>query len=165
MDSRTHKETAEEVRQHIADLEEELSHPTLDVGRSPKAEIESRRESADQGGDIWSLLLGIALAAVGGYFVANQVIVTSGYMALFGPATFGILLVPFVLGIGLLVFGNGQGRLGSGLVAASVLLMLADVLADLRITIQPTTLVQVLLMFALLASGLGLVARSLRSRK
>ena len=124
-----HKETVGEVRQRIAELEEELSHPTLDVDVPPKAEIESRHEEAEPGGNLWPLLLGIALAAVGGYFVANQVIVTSGFMALLGPATFGILLVPFILGIGLLVFGNGQGRLGSALVAVSILLMLADVLA------------------------------------
>ena len=160
-----HKETAEEVRQRIEALEEELSNPTLDVDRSAKGEIESRREAEGESGSLLSLLLGVALAGVGGYFIANQVFVTSGFLALFGPATFGILLIPFILGVGLLVFGNGKGRLGGALVAVSILLMLADVLASMRIVFRPTTLVQTLLMFGLLAAGLGLVARSLRGRK
>ena len=164
MDQPRRQGTAEEVRQRIARLEEELSHPTLDIARSPKVEVEARREDGGFG-SLLALLLGVALATAGGFFVANQVIVTSGFMSLFGPATFGILLVPFILGVGLLVFGNGQGRLGGGLIAVSIVLMLADVLAGLRIVFLPTTLVQVLMMFALLAAGLGLIARSLHGKK
>jgi hypothetical protein len=108
------------------------------------------------------LLLGLGLTAVGAWLLVNQIVVTSSFTALFGPSSFGLLLIPFALGIGLLAFGNGKERIGIVLAALSALLMIVDVVSGLRLYFRTATLAEVLAMFGLIAVGLGLIARAAR---
>jgi uncharacterized protein len=106
---------------------------------------------------------GIALAIVGGYFLLNQVEVTSswGFFGLSGRAGFGLTMVPLLIGIGVLFF-DGKSRLGWFLSIGGALTIVAAVLTSLSISWQPTSLFNTLAMFGLLAGGVGLVLRSLR---
>jgi hypothetical protein len=70
-------------------------------------------------------------------------------------------LIPLILGVGTIFF-NGRSRLGWGLVIASMIIILAGILLNLHFQFQPTSLFNVLLMLTLMASGLGLILRSLR---
>jgi hypothetical protein len=67
-----------------------------------------------------------------------------------------------LVGIGVLFF-NGRSRIGWGLLAAGLLIILAGVIANLQIYFRPTSLFNTLIMLGLLAGGVGLVARSLRA--
>ena len=111
-------------------------------------------------GGLGSFLLGFAMTCVGGYLLSNQVMVGSGYWNFYGANTFGITLMPMLIGIGMLFF-SGRSIIGWMLTAAGALFILAGVIANLHIYFQPTSLFNTLVMLILLVGGLGLIARSL----
>ncbi len=105
---------------------------------------------------------GLAMVAVGGYLLLQQVTVTSGFWSWFGGHTFGLTLVPLLVGIGFLFF-DGKSFVGWTLTVIGGLLIVAGIIANLQIIFAPTSLYNTLIMLGLLAGGLGLIARSLRS--
>src|SRR5512133_806201 len=111
-------------------------------------------------GGLGHFLLGLAMTCVGGYLLMNQVVVASSYWSFYGPGTFGITLIPLLLGIGLL-FWNGRSIAGWLLTGAGALFIFAGILANLHIYFQPATLFHTLVMLVLLVGGLGMIARAL----
>ena len=105
--------------------------------------------------------VGLLMAVGGAYLLTSQVSVSSGFWSWFGPHTFGLTLLPLVVGIGLLFF-DGRSRLGWLLTAAGAVIIFLGILMNLRIYFEPTSLYNTLIMLVLLAGGLGLVARSLK---
>ena len=75
--------------------------------------------------------------------------------------SFGLLLIPLVIGVCLL-FALRNQRWGWFLVLASVAALAVGVLQTVIMRFQPTTLWNVLTMMALIGSGGGLMFRSLR---
>ena len=76
--------------------------------------------------------------------------------------TFGLSLIPFIIGIGFL-FYNGKSVTGWLLTIAGLVIILAGILMSLHIYFQPTSLFNTLIMLVLLFGGLGLIIRSLRA--
>jgi hypothetical protein len=111
-------------------------------------------------GGLGKFLLGFGMTCVGGYLLSNQVMVASGYWNFYGGNTFGITLLPMLIGIGLLFF-SGRSIVGWLLTAGGALFIFAGVIANLHIYFQPTSLFNTLVMLILMAGGLGLIARSL----
>ena len=105
--------------------------------------------------------LGLAMAVAGAWLLTNQVTVSSGFWGYFGQHTFGLSLLPLVIGIGLLFF-DGRSVAGWLLAVAGAAIIFVGILVNLRVYFQPTSLFNTLMMLALLAGGLGLVARALR---
>jgi len=105
---------------------------------------------------------GTAMAVAGAYLLTTRVTVTSGFWSWWGDNTFGLTLVPLLLGIGILFF-NGRSMPGWLLLIAGAVIILAGIIANLQVYFRPTSLFNTLMMLALLAAGLGIVARSLRS--
>ena len=87
--------------------------------------------------------------------------VVGSYWSFYGANTFGITLLPMLLGIALL-FWNGRSVPGWLLTAAGGLFIFAGVIANMHIYFQPTTLFNTIVMLILLVGGLGLIARALR---
>jgi len=112
-------------------------------------------------GGIPQFFIGLICAVSGGWLLMNQVTVTSGWWTWWGPNTFGLSLLPFIIGTGLLFF-NGRSKLGWLLLISGIAIILAGVLMNLRIYFQPTSLFNTLVMLALLSGGIGLLLRSLR---
>ncbi len=106
-------------------------------------------------------LFGLALAIAGGYLILNQVQVTSGYWAWWGGNTFGLTLIPLVIGIGLLFF-NGKSIAGWLLAGGGAVIIFVGILANLQIYFERTSLFNTILMLTLFAAGLGLMARALK---
>ena len=115
-------------------------------------------------GGIGVFLIGFCCAVAGGWLLANQVTVSGGAWTLWGYNSFGLSLIPFVLGVGLLFF-NGKSVIGWLLLLAGLVIIGAGVLANLRIYFQPTSLFNTLLMLGMLFAGLGLLARALIPRR
>jgi hypothetical protein len=118
-------------------------------------------------GGVGTFFLGLALTVLGGYLILNQVQVSSSFsfFGLWGwnrQAGFGLTMLPLLIGIGVLFF-DGKSKIGWILSVGGFLTILAAVLMSLSIQWAPTSLFNTLLMFGLLAGGLGLVARSLRA--
>ncbi len=134
-----------------------------------KALVKSRRLRGAGGtpGGVGTFFFGLALAVLGGYLVLNQVQVSSSFnfFGLWGwnrPAGFGLTMLPLLIGIGVLFF-DGKSKIGWILSAGGLLTILAAVLMSLSIQWAPTSLFNTILMFGMLAGGLGLIARSLRA--
>ena len=132
-----------------------------------RALIRSRRGAGGTPGGVGTFFLGLALTVLGGYLILNQVQVSSSFsfFGLWGwnrNAGFGLTMLPLLIGIGVLFF-DGKSKLGWILTVGGVLTILAAVLMSLSIQWAPTSLFNTLMMFGLLAGGLGLVARSLRA--
>lgn len=102
------------------------------------------------------------MTCVGGYLLSNQVEVGGSYWTFYGTNTFGITLIPMLLGIAMLFF-NGRSTIGWVLTAAGALFILAGVIANIHIYFRQTTLFNTLVMLVLLVGGLGLIARSMRA--
>lgn len=113
-------------------------------------------------GGISQFLIGFVMAVAGGWLLVNQVSVHSGGWSLWGYNSFGLSLLPFIVGTGLLFF-NGRSVPGWLLLIAGVVIIFAGILVNLNIYFRPTSLFNTLVMLALLAGGLGLLARSLRT--
>ncbi|WP_094585847.1 hypothetical protein [Synechococcus sp. BO 8801] len=137
--------------------------------------------------DFFSFLLGGVLFTMGAFLFFNQVMVSSVPMGLglrfgrraaggwggagaawgggFGLSQglgggFGLLLIPLTIGVCLL-FALRNQRWGWFLVLASVAALAVGVLQTLIMSFQPTSLWNLLTMFALIGSGGGLMFRSL----
>jgi len=143
----------------------------LDVTlRTVTAQKESQEQSTDrkfQGpggtpGGLGLFVFGLALAIAGGYLIMNQVQVTSGYWSWWGTNTFGLTLLPLVIGLGLLFF-DGRSIAGWVLAGGGAVIIFVGILANLQIYFQHTSLFNVIVMLTLFAAGLGLMARALKS--
>jgi hypothetical protein len=127
-----------------------------------RAELERRAKGAGgTKGGIGEFLLGLAMAIGGGYLFMNQVHVSSSYWNLWGYNAFGLSLLPLLAGIGFLFF-NGRSKLGWLLTFAGAVIIVVGIIANLTVYWQSTSLFNTLIIFTLLAGGLGLVARSLK---
>src|SRR6185436_6781014 len=129
---------------------------------NPTYELEHRRRGAGgTKGGIGEFLIGLAMTIAGGYLFMNQVTVSSGYWTLWGYNAFGLTLLPLLFGIGMLFF-NGRSMLGWLLTGGGALIIAVGVIANLSVYWHSTSLFNTLIIFTLLAGGLGLVARSLK---
>lgn len=110
-----------------------------------------------------TFLLGMIMAIAGGYLLFQQVSVGGGYWSwtMFGGAgrSFGITLLPLLLGIGIL-FASGRSLVGRVLTFGSALVIVVGIIANLDIHFQTTSLWNLLIMLVLLVGGIGLVVRS-----
>lgn len=112
-------------------------------------------------GGLGHFLMGFAMACMGAYLLANQVSVGSSYWSFYGTNSFGITLLPMMIGIAMLFF-SGRSVIGWLLTAGGALFILAGIITNLHIYFRPTSLFNVIIMLVLLFAGLGLVARALR---
>ncbi len=111
-------------------------------------------------GGLSHFVLGFIMSCVGGYFLANQVSVVGSYWRFYGANTFGLTLVPLLIGVGIL-FWNGRNIVGWILTVAGALFILAGVIANMHIYFRPTSLFNTLVMLILFVGGLGLIAQAL----
>jgi hypothetical protein len=112
-------------------------------------------------GGVAQFFVGLAMAVSGAYMLTQRVTVASAFWTFFGGHTFGVSLLPLVVGAGVL-FYDGRSRLGWLLTAGGALIVALGILLNLRVYFEPTSLFETLVMLVLLSGGLGLVARSLR---
>jgi hypothetical protein len=113
-------------------------------------------------GGTGAFFAGLAMAVGGGYMLTQRVTVSSGFWSFGGAHSFGLSLLPLVVGAGMLFF-DGKSRAGWLLTIAGAAIILAGVLLNLRVYFEPTSLFDTLVMLLLLAGGIGLVARSLKA--
>jgi len=112
-------------------------------------------------GGVGQFFLGLLLLGVGVYLVLNQVQVTGSWGHFWGFNSFGLSLVPLLIGVGIL-FYNGRSTAGWILTTLGLGIILAGILMNLDIYFKPTSLYNTLFMLAMLAAGIGLIARALR---
>ena len=112
-------------------------------------------------GGVGAFFVGLAMAVGGGYLLTSQVTVSSGFWGFFGRQTFGLTLLPLLVGVAFLFF-DGKSLWGWLLTLGGALMILLGILMNLRIYFEATSLFNTLVMLVLLFGGLGLLARSLK---
>jgi len=120
-------------------------------------------------GGVGEFFIGVIVAGVGFYLLFSHVTVHSSYWNFFGLGggygrSFGISLIPLLFGIGIL-FVNGKSTLGWFLSIGGLLFILAGILMNLDIHFRGTTLMNTLIMLAMIAAGLGLIVKGLRPHR
>jgi hypothetical protein len=113
-------------------------------------------------GGFGSFIIGVLMVAGGGYLLMNQVQVTTSFWNFGGQGTFGLSLLPLLVGIAFLFF-NGRSLVGWLLTAVGAVIILAGILMHMDVYFRQTSLFNTLVMLGLLFGGIGLVARSLRA--
>jgi hypothetical protein len=115
-------------------------------------------------GGVLDFVFGLVVFAVGVYLLFDHITVQTGYWNFAGGRnTFGLTLIPVLLGIGLLFF-NGRSVLGWLLTGGGLLFIVVGVILNLDVYFHRTTLWGALVIFGLPVAGLGLMARALRPR-
>ncbi len=115
-------------------------------------------------GGVGQFFAGLFMAGIGFYLFLNQVQVHTSWGNLWGFNSFGLSLVPLLVGVGFL-FYNGKSTVGWVLTLLGFGIIVAGVLMNLDIYFKPTSLYNTLIMLVLLAGGLGLMVKSLRPQK
>src|SRR4051812_38353511 len=89
-------------------------------------------------GGLGEFFLGLVMAAVGAYLLFNQVQVHTSFFRFGGLAnSFGISLIPLLLGVAMLFF-NGKSVIGWILTVGGFLFILVGILANMDIYFQRT---------------------------
>jgi predicted membrane channel-forming protein YqfA (hemolysin III family) len=114
-------------------------------------------------GGIGQFLIGFAMAVAGGWILTNQVMVSGGSWNLWGFNSFGLSLLPFIFGTGMIFF-NGKSTLGWLLLIAGLVIIVAGVIVNMRVYFVSTSLFNTLAILVLLFGGIGLIARSLKTQ-
>ena len=112
-------------------------------------------------GGLGQFFTGLAMVIAGGYLFLQHVSVSSGFWDFGGRSTFGLTLLPLLVGIGMLFF-NGKSVMGRLLTGGGLLIIVVGIIANLRVYFGPASLYDTLIMLGLIAGGIGLVARALR---
>ncbi|MCX7112395.1 MAG: hypothetical protein NTX45_20150 [Proteobacteria bacterium] len=124
-------------------------------------------------GGVGSFIIGFVMMCSGFYLLLQSIDVSNSFtlgtslyqmpmMGYTASITSGMLLVPFVFGIGM-IFYNGRNKVGWALVVGSVSAMVIGVLAGLRFSMHHMSLFDLLTILVLAIGGLGLFLSSLRS--
>jgi hypothetical protein len=114
-------------------------------------------------GGLGMFLVGLAMLAVGVYLLFQQVDVHGGYWR-WGSSpdnTFGMTLIPLLVGVGIL-FYDGSSKIGWIVASLGLLIIIAGIVANMRIHFRTTSLWNTLLILALIAGGIGVIVRSLK---
>ncbi|HEX6099128.1 MAG TPA: hypothetical protein VF432_22640 [Thermoanaerobaculia bacterium] len=114
-------------------------------------------------GGLGTFLIGFVMAIAGAYLLTSQVTVTGGFWHVGGYNTFGLTLLPFVVGIAFLFF-DGKSIVGWLLTVAGAVILFTGIIMNMNIYFRSTSLFNTIIMLVLLLGGIGLVARSLRPR-
>jgi hypothetical protein len=122
-------------------------------------------------GGIGRFFMGLIMMTAGGYLFLHNIHVSIGfglgyqYFSFWGMGiTSGMVLVPFVFGVGM-IFYNSSNLLGWLLAAASLVMLGAGVIAQTRFQLQNMTAFDLLSILVLLVGGIGLFLSSLRTSK
>ncbi len=148
----------------MTEKEKELEQLRKEVEQLKTAD-KSEASNASVGNDLLQFFLGILLFGGGVYWALNSFVVRStwgsGYWGLFGVRLpTGVVLLPLLLGIGLLFFM--KKKIVGGVVSAlGLLIILISLFTSIQFYAVRATLYMYVLMFGMIAAGAGLLIRVL----
>lgn len=113
--------------------------------------------------------LGIAMFVAGMYLLLKSIYVQhsfgfgSAFYSLGGfSITSGMLLIPFIIGVGMLFF-NYKSIVGWLLTGGSLIALIVGVISQIQFTLAGMSAFDILVILVLIAGGLGLFLSSFRS--
>lgn len=126
---------------------------------------DGRNLKGSAGSELMQFFLGFVMFAAGLFWLLNTFeIHTSfgrGYYIGSMRMNTGVILIPLLVGVGLLFFLEGRKMIiGAAVAAAGLLLILVSLISSISITVRHTSLLSFLLMFGMIAAGAGLVFKT-----
>ncbi|MBQ1432000.1 MAG: hypothetical protein IIZ09_02800 [Ruminococcus sp.] len=161
------RQNAKEAK-HMKDISSGRSTPKVDLDNSGN-------RSGSAGNDMLQFFLGFMLLGGGLFWLFNSFTVDSGlggfgggYFNVFGMRmTGGVMLIPLMLGIGLIFFLDGKKRfIGYFTAALGLLVIVIALISSLSFHAKyGNTLYVYVIMFAMIAAGAGLLIKSTFKKK
>ncbi|MBP1532586.1 MAG: hypothetical protein J6I46_14505 [Ruminococcus sp.] len=161
------RQNAKEAK-HMKDISSGRSTPKVDLDNSVN-------RSGSAGNDMLQFFLGFMLLGGGLFWLFNSFTVDSGlggfgggYFNVFGMRmTGGVMLIPLMLGIGLIFFLDGKKRfIGYFTAALGLLVIVIALISSLSFHAKyGNTLYVYVIMFAMIAAGAGLLIKSTFKKK
>ena len=157
----------------LAALESEVRENTPDTSKVLEASERSYQPSQNAKGssnnELLEFFIGFLLLGGGIYWVLNSFEVSSGfgygYYSFFGlRITGGVMLIPLLVGIGLLFFLDKK-VIGGFVTALGLLVILISLLSSLTFHARYNSLYVYVLMFGMIAAGAGLLIKSLFKKR
>lgn len=119
-------------------------------------------------GGTFSFLIGLAMMVAGGYLLLSNIVIRPVFglrttTFAFGGfnLTTGMILIPFIFGVAM-IFYDSRMKFGWFLAIASVIALVAGVIANLTLQFAALSIFDLLVILILLFGGTGLFLRSLR---
>ncbi|WP_010245214.1 hypothetical protein [Acetivibrio cellulolyticus] len=125
------------------------------------------RQSESLGKRFVYFLVGLALFCGGIFLIFQNTTLYTNFTLLdimgFTPP-FGIVLIPFIIGVGVLFF-NEKSIIGWFLTILGLVTIVLGIIMGLKIYFKPVSLYQGLIMFGMAAAGAGLTLKAIYGRK
>lgn len=164
-----------DIDKELAALENEVKtgsgadNKSSEKASFPKAVKGGSNVSGSAGNELLQFFIGFLLLGGGIYWVLNSFEVSSGfgygYYSFFGMRiTGGVMLIPLLVGIGLLFFLDKK-VIGGFVTALGLLVILISLLSSLTFHARYNSLYVYVLMFGMIAAGAGLVIKSLFKKR
>lgn len=123
-------------------------------------------------GGIGDFFIGFIMFCSGSYMLLQAIIISSNFSLGFAlytmssgswqiPITSGMVLIPFIFGIGM-IFYNAHNFLGWLLTVGSLAALIFGVISSLHLSLRTMTAFELLTILVLTFGGLGLFLKSLR---
>ena len=74
---------------------------------------DAERGAGGTPGGVGEFVLGVVMAAAGGFLLLNQVEVTTSFWHFWGGNSFGLALLPLLIGVGVLFYNGRSAPAGS----------------------------------------------------
>ena len=155
-----------DTEKQLKALEEAVRQEQETGGKTAKKHRESSSAAAKESHPLASFLIGLVLLGAGIFWVLNSFVVSFSWGSLWGgfgmntSLATGLMLVPLLIGIGLLFFLDRKW-IGWVVTAIGLLAILVTLLTSVRFRPVSASLWQYVVMFGMIAAGCGLVARGL----
>ncbi len=119
-------------------------------------------------GGVGRFFLGLAMMIAGGYLFLSSIKIVNNFSMGYSlyrvgnlSLTSGMVLVPFIFGVGL-IFYNSKNFLGWLLATASLIMLLFGVIASINFRLAPISAFELITMLVLAVGGVGVFLSSLR---
>jgi F0F1-type ATP synthase assembly protein I len=161
------------VDKELEALEKEIRADSQKSEEKVKNTVKTEKTGSNAAGsahnELLEFFIGFLLLGGGIYWVLNSFEVSSGfgygYYSFFGMRiTGGVMLIPLLVGIGLLFFCDKK-VIGGFVSALGLLVILISLLSSLTFHARYNTLYVYVLMFGMIAAGAGLIIRSLFKKR
>lgn len=128
-------------------------------------ELEKLEQYTKEGkkGNIITFLCGIIVFCIGAYMIFQNTTISTGFnlSSIFGfTPNFGLVLIPLLLGV-IRLFFYEESILGWFLVILGILIIIVGILMGLKIHFRTITLFEGIMMFGMVAAGIGITLRGL----
>lgn len=131
----------------------------------------SKRGAGGSSGGVGRFFLGLAMMIAGGYLFLSSIKVVNNFSlgySLYNLGGFGLtsgmVLVPFIFGIGL-IFYNSDNFLGWLLAVSSLIMLLFGVIASIDFRLAPMSAFELITILVLAIGGVGIFVSSLQELK